>query len=52
MPFLTMELVDGRTLDELMPPGGMALERFLGMRIPLADARRRGASDAASCIAI
>lgn len=36
--FLTMELAQGRTLAELIPEGGMALERFLDLAIPLADA--------------
>jgi TolB-like protein len=36
--FLTMGLVEGRTLDELIPPGGLTLERFLEIAGPLADA--------------
>ncbi|MGD8869528.1 MAG: protein kinase, partial [Gemmatimonadales bacterium] len=35
---LTMELVEGKTLTELIPPGGMTLERFFDIAIPLADA--------------
>jgi Tol biopolymer transport system component len=38
VPFLTLELVEGRTLSELIPPGGMPLERLLAVAIPLADA--------------
>ena len=36
--FLTMELVEGRTLAECIPAAGMATERFLDLAIPLADA--------------
>ncbi|HVQ76945.1 MAG TPA: serine/threonine-protein kinase, partial [Candidatus Binatia bacterium] len=36
--FLTMELVEGETLDRLIPAGGMVLDRFLGIAIFLADA--------------
>ncbi|MDX1645386.1 MAG: serine/threonine-protein kinase, partial [Thermoanaerobaculia bacterium] len=36
--FLTMELVEGETLDEVVPAGGLELERFLDIAIPLADA--------------
>ena len=36
--FLTMELVEGKTLAELITPGGMALDRLLTLAIPLADA--------------
>ena len=37
-PFLTMELVEGRTLAELIPAAGASLATFLQMSIPLADA--------------
>ena len=37
-PFLTLELVEGRTLDALIPPAGLPLERLLTYAIPLADA--------------
>ncbi len=37
-PFLTMELVEGRTLDEMIPPGGLPLREFFDLAIPLADA--------------
>jgi serine/threonine protein kinase len=37
-PFLTMEFVDGKALNELIPVGGMALDRLLKIAIPLADA--------------
>jgi len=44
--FLTMELVSGRTLDRLIPPGGLALETLVVYALPLADAlaaaHRRG----------
>ena len=36
--FLTMELVDGRTLSECIPQGGMPLDQLLKIAIPLADA--------------
>ena len=36
--FLTMELVEGQTLDALIPPGGLAIEGFLDIAVPLADA--------------
>ncbi len=38
VPFLTMELIEGRRLSELIPIQGMALERFLQLSVPLADA--------------
>ena len=36
--FFTMELVEGRPLSALVEPGGVALERFLEVALPLADA--------------
>ena len=36
--FLTMELVDGKTLDALIPAGGLPIDRLLPLAIPLADA--------------
>lgn len=36
--FLTMELVEGKTLAELIPRGGMRLDQLLHIAIPLADA--------------
>jgi len=36
--FLTMELVEGKVLTEVIPAGGMALDRFFSMAIPMADA--------------
>jgi len=36
--FLTMELVEGRSLSELIPADGMRLDRFFDHAIPLADA--------------
>ena len=38
VPFLTLELVEGRTLDALIPPGGLPVDRLLAYAIPLADA--------------
>jgi serine/threonine protein kinase/predicted Zn-dependent protease len=36
--FLTMELVEGRTLSSLVAPGGLPLGQLLALAIPLADA--------------
>jgi eukaryotic-like serine/threonine-protein kinase len=36
--FLTMELIEGDTLDRLIPSAGMALDRFLELASALADA--------------
>ncbi len=36
--FLTMELVEGKTLSELIPRRGMSLEQLLHIAIPLTDA--------------
>jgi Tol biopolymer transport system component len=36
--FISMELVQGKTLRELIPGGGFALHRFLEIAIPLTDA--------------
>ncbi|MCB1183897.1 protein kinase [bacterium] len=36
--FLTMELVEGATLAETIPDGGLGPERFLAIAVPLADA--------------
>jgi serine/threonine protein kinase/tetratricopeptide (TPR) repeat protein len=36
--FLTMELVEGRSLSELVTPGGLPLAQVLDLGIPLADA--------------
>ena len=36
--FLTMELVSGRTLHELIPEGGLPLERIFQVAIPLVEA--------------
>jgi serine/threonine protein kinase/tetratricopeptide (TPR) repeat protein len=36
--FLTMELVEGETLDEFIPGEGFSLDRFFELAIPLADA--------------
>ena len=38
--FLTMELVEGRTLGDLIPRGGMPLRQLLEIGVPLADAVR------------
>lgn len=38
LPFLTMELVTGKTLAEVIPLGGMALGRVLEIAVPLAGA--------------
>ncbi|TDI14169.1 MAG: serine/threonine protein kinase, partial [Acidobacteria bacterium] len=36
--FLTMELVEGETLSQAIPPHGMVLEKFFDIAVPLADA--------------
>ncbi|MGE0363469.1 MAG: protein kinase [Vicinamibacterales bacterium] len=36
--FLTMELIEGQTLDGVLVPGGLAVARFLELALPLADA--------------
>jgi non-specific serine/threonine protein kinase len=36
--FLTMELVSGKRLDEMVPAGGMAMEDFVGVAVPLVEA--------------
>ncbi len=36
--FFTMEHVEGRTLSQLIPPGGLPLREFLRIAVPLADA--------------
>src|SRR5919106_1670557 len=38
IPFLTLELVEGQTLTELIPADGLPLDRVLSFGIPLADA--------------
>jgi len=36
--FLTLELVEGQTLAEMLPPSGLAIDRLLSIAIPLTDA--------------
>src|SRR2546427_6159069 len=36
--FITMQLVQGRTLAESIPPDGLSLQRFFDIGIPLVDA--------------
>ena len=36
--FLTMELVEGKTLSKVIPRSGLALSRFFQIAIPLAEA--------------
>ncbi len=36
--FITMELVEGKTLSEILPKSGLPLRRFFDLAIPLADA--------------
>lgn len=38
IPFLTLELIEGQTLADVIPPGGLPLDRVLSLAIPLADA--------------
>jgi Tol biopolymer transport system component len=42
--FITMELVEGRNLKQLLPRGGLPLNRLLEIAIPLADAVSRAHS--------
>ncbi|HXV61227.1 MAG TPA: protein kinase [Vicinamibacteria bacterium] len=35
--FLTMQLVEGETLERLLPEGGFSIERFYPLALPLAD---------------
>ena len=37
-PFLAMELVEGQTLEALIPERGLPLEDFLALAVPIADA--------------
>jgi len=36
--FITMELLEGQTLRQLLPPGGLPLGKLLELSIPLAEA--------------
>jgi serine/threonine protein kinase len=38
LPFLTMELVEGRTLDALLPAQGLPLDQVFELALPLTDA--------------
>jgi serine/threonine protein kinase len=38
--FLTMEMIEGRTLDQVIPPAGVEIARFFDIAIALADALR------------
>jgi serine/threonine-protein kinase len=38
VPFMTMELIEGRTLDKGIPRGGISLAQFFDIAIALADA--------------
>ena len=38
LPFLTLELVDGKTLTDLIPRDGLLVDRLLEIAVPLADA--------------
>ena len=38
VPFIAMELVEGRSLAELIPPEGLKLEGIFNLAIPIADA--------------
>src|SRR5918999_1670020 len=37
VPFLTLELIEGQTLADVIPAGGLPLDRVLELSIPLAD---------------
>ncbi|MCH7547975.1 MAG: serine/threonine-protein kinase [Candidatus Krumholzibacteriota bacterium] len=36
--FITMELVEGKTLSQVIPPNGLTVEEFFNLSVPLADA--------------
>jgi len=36
--FLTMELVEGPALSQVLPTGGLPIDRFFELAVPLADA--------------
>src|SRR6476646_9420471 len=38
VPFITMELIDGRTLDQQIPSIGVSLAQFFNVSIAIADA--------------
>lgn len=38
--FLTMAFIEGKTLDQLIPPEGLSVEPLLDLAVPLADALR------------
>jgi TolB-like protein/Flp pilus assembly protein TadD len=38
LPFLTMELIEGRTLDQLIPSIGVSMAQFFNVTIAIADA--------------
>src|SRR5262245_11109037 len=38
VPFMTMELIEGHTLDQGIPGGGLSLARFFDIAVALADA--------------
>ena len=38
LPFMTMEFIEGRTLDQEIPAGGVSLARFFDIATALADA--------------
>lgn len=37
-PFIALEYIDGKTLDGLVPPGGLGVEKFIRWFAPVADA--------------
>jgi Tol biopolymer transport system component/predicted Ser/Thr protein kinase len=41
LPFIAMELVEGRRLDELIPPAGLAPDEALRYALPIAEALER-----------
>ena len=38
VPFLTLELLEGKTLADIIPAGGLAVDQLLALAIPLTDA--------------
>jgi serine/threonine protein kinase len=51
VPSLTLELVEGKTLGELIPKGGPPLAEMLTLAVPLADATWPSGTSTGSCTA-
>ena len=49
VPFITMELVEGATLTNVLPPEGLALDRFFDIAIPRSPTPSPQRTSTASC---